>query len=205
MTKHFILAVVVMALVAMPAFANTSATGTNTVSPTLQVNVTVAKAISLTLSTGSQCAISPGGAPPDYTMNFGTVDPLGISAGACGAKFSPTTPGSTPAVYYSDYKLTPTFASQSTTNNTITAYVSTDFGATAAGLLTIVQSNTAPVAIGDLTPMSKLVGAQTTVATNAASGAAITRYVGVSVAPMNGAGTLTGADSATMTYTLTVQ
>ena len=138
-------------------------------------------------------------------MRVATFYELTDILGACGAKFNPTTPGSTPAVYYSDYKLTPMFAGQSTTNNTITAYVSTNFSATAAGLLAIVQSNTLPSVIGDLTAMSKLVGAQTTVATNAASGTAITRYIGVSVAPMNGAGTLTGADSATITYTLTVQ
>ena len=195
-------ALVFAALVASaPAFAATDATGTNTVSPALQVNVTVAKAIRLTLSTGTQCAVTAGS---DYTMNFGTVDALAISSGACGTKFAPTTPGTSPAVYYSDYKLKPVFTSQSTTNNTISAYVSTDF-ASAAGLLSIVQANSAPSALGDLSAMSKLVGSQTTIATNAANATEITRYVGVSVAPMNGGGTLSGADSATITYTLTVQ
>jgi len=55
-----------------------------------------------------------------------------------------------------------------------------------------------------LTPMSTNAGAQTSVATNAVSGTALTRYIGVSVAPTNAAG-LTGADAATITYTLTVQ
>lgn len=185
------------------AFAQTQAVGANTAAATLQVSVTVAKAIRLTLSTGTQCTVAAGAAPPDYTMNFGTVDALAISAGACGAKFAPTTPGTTPAVYYSDYKLKPTFTSQSATNNTLTAYVSTNF-ATASGLLSIVQKNSAPSAIGDMTAMSTSVGSQTSVATNTASGTEITRYIGVSVAPQNGAGTLTGAGSATITYTLTV-
>ena len=43
----------------------------------------------------------------------------------------------------------------------------------------------------------------TTVATNATSGTALTRYIGVAVEPINGSG-LTGADAATITYTLTV-
>jgi hypothetical protein len=191
-------------LVASPAFAQTQATGTNTVPATLQVSATVVSAIRLTLSTGTQCAVAAGAAPPDYTMSFGTVDALGISAGACGAKFAPTTPGTTPAAYYSDYKLKPEFTSESTTNNTITAYVSTNFSATASGLLTIVQANSAPGSIAALTAMSTLVGSQTSVGTNIANGTVITRYIGVSVAPLNGAGVLTGADSARITYTLTV-
>ena len=190
---------------ATPAFAQKEATGTNTVAATLQVSASVAKAIRLTLSTDTQCTVSAGGSPPDYTMNFGTVDALAITTATCGSKYAPTTPGVTPAAYYSTYKLKPTFTSQSTTNNTITAYVSTNFGATAAGLLTVVQANSAPSAIGDLTAMSTNNAAQTSVATNAANATEISRYVGVSVAPMNGAGTLTGADSATITYTLTVQ
>lgn len=196
---------VALSVGAAPAFAQqTEATGTNTVSPTLQVSATVAQAIRLTLSTGSDCAFTAVGFPATgYTMDFGTVDALGISNGACGSKFEPTTPGATPAVYYSDYTLRPMFASQSTTNNTISAYVSTDF-TTAAGLLAIVQGQTAG-GIGDLTDMSKVPAAPTTIATNTASGTEITRYIGVSVSPLNGPGTLAGGDQATITYTLTVQ
>jgi len=183
-----------------PAFADTQTTGTNAVSPTLQVSATVTKAIRLTLASGTGCTVAAGS---DYSMNFGTVDALGITAASCGQKFAPTTPGSTPAVYYSDYKLKPVFTSQSTTNNNITAYVSTDF-ASAAGLLSIVHANSAPSAIADLSAMGKALGSATTVATNATNTAEITRWVGVSVAPLNGAGTLTGNDSATITYTLTV-
>ena len=43
-----------------------------------------------------------------------------------------------------------------------------------------------------------------TIVTNATSGTALSRYVGVSIANSNGAG-LTGATSATVTFTLTVQ
>ena len=85
--------------------------------------------------------------------------------------------------------------------NTLTAYVSSNF---AKANLSIVQDNALPALITDLTAMSTVVGAQTNVATNATSGTALTRYLGVSIAPTNGAA-LTGADAATITYTLTVQ
>ena len=176
----------------LPAFAATDATNTNTVSPTLVVNVTVQKAIRLTLATGSQCAVNAGGGG-DYNINFGTVDALAIANGSCGSKFAPATPGTTSAAYYTDYTVTPVFTSQSVATNTLKAYVSTAF--TKANL-SILESSSAPSGIGDLNPMGVTSGSQTTVATNAASG--------VAVAPTNGA-SLTGADAATITYTLTVQ
>ena len=104
-------------------------------------------------------------------------------------------------MFYTNYTLTPLFTSQGVSTNTIQAYVSSTF---AKANLSIVQSNTTPGAITDLTAMSVSSGTQTSVATNATSGTAVTRYVGVSVAPTNGAG-LTGADSAIITYTLTAQ
>ena len=199
MTKRLtipVLIVVLAAAASAPVFASTEAVNTNTVSPTLVVSVTVQKAISLTLSTGTGCTVSAGS---DYSISFGNIDGLGINNG-CGSKFAPTTPGTTNAVYYTDYNLTPTFTSQSVSTNSLTAYVSSTF---AKANLSIVKSDSAPSAIGDLAAMSTSSGSQTTLATNATSGTAVTRYIGVSVAPTNGAG-LTGADSATVTYTLTV-
>lgn len=182
------------------AFANTQATNTNTVSPTLKVNVTVQNAIQLTLSTGTMCAVTAGSGT-DYAVSFGNVDALAINNASCGNKFAPTTPGTTNAAYYTDYQVTPIFTSQAVSTNTITAYVSSNF---AKASLSVVQSAASPATIANLTAMSTSVGSQTNVATNATSGTALTRYVGVSVAPTNGAG-LTGADAATITYTLTVQ
>ena len=202
MRRFIVLFSLGLAVSALPAQAQ-QATGTNTVGSTLQVSATVTKAIRLTLTTDTECAISTGSGT-DYTMNFGTVDALGISAGACGTRFAPTTPGSTAAVYSSAYKLKPSFSSQSTSNNIITAYVSTDF-ASASGLLTVVQASTAPSAVGDFSSMSKVPGTPTTIASNVSNNADISRYIGVAVAPINGSGTLSGADAATITYTLTVQ
>lgn len=197
MRLRHLIAVIVVA--STSAFAGTSATNTNTVSPTLQVTANVQKAIRLTLATGTGCTVNAGGST-DYAVDFGTVDALGVNTGACGSRFAPATPGVTNAVYYTDYTLTPMFTSQAVSTNTITAYVSTNFG---MANLSVVQSNTAPAAVTDLTPMSTSVAAQTSVQANATTGTAITRYVGVAVTPSNGAG-LTGSSSATITYTLTV-
>ncbi len=71
-----------------------------------------------------------------------------------------------------DYRVTPMFTSQPVSTNTITAYVSSTF--TKANL-SIVQSATAPAAVGDMTAMSTNAGAQTSVATNATSGTTLTR------------------------------
>ena len=184
----------------LPVLAGNEATNTNTVSSTLAVNVNVVKAIRLTLTQGTQCTITAG-ANPDFTMNFGTVDALGISNASCGSKFAPAAPGTDPAKYYSDYKLTPTFTGQSS-GGAITAYVSSDF-ATAAGLLSVVQADSLPGSSVNLNPMSTNVASQTSIGTSLTNNAPITRYIGVSVAPINGSGTLTGAAAATVTYTLT--
>jgi len=201
MRKHLmILAAMAMTLSTVQAFAATQATNTNTISPTLVVNVTVQKAVRLTLATGTTCTVNAGGSG-DYNINLGNVDALAIQAPACGNSFAPTTPGTTNAAYYSDYTITPIFTSQSVSTNTIDAYVSSNF---AKANLTVVQANALPASIAGLTAMSTSVAAQTSVATNALSGTALTRYVGVEIAPSNGPG-LTGADAATITYTLTVQ
>ncbi len=187
------------------AYAATDAVNASTVSPTLAISVTVQKAIRLTLSTGVSGTACTVNAASDYSMSFGNVDAIGITTPSCGAKFNPTTPGATPAAYYTDYRLTPMFSNQTSTTGTLTAYVSTDFSALNSGILTVVQANSSPGAIGALTAMSTNAGAQTSVGSNLASGTAITRYIGVAVAPTNsGTGTVAGADSAVVTYTMTV-
>lgn len=198
----------VLALLALSAtaFAGTQANNTNTVSPTLQISVNVQKAIRLTLSTGTaavtHCAVVNNGGNPDYTMNFGTADALGINAGNCNL-FGPTNPGVDSAIYWSDYNLTPVFTNQSTTNNTITAQVTTNFTAANASVVRdSANSNAVPANAAAFTAMG--VASADTIATNAANGTALTRFIGVAIAPTNGAGTLTGAQSATVTFTLTV-
>jgi hypothetical protein len=181
----------------------TDAVNASSVSPTLQVSVTVQKAIRLTLSTGTSGTTCTVNAASDYSMNFGNVDALGINT-PCGSKFDPTTPGTTPSAYYTDYRLTPTFTNQAGTSATITAYVSANF-ATLNSVLSVVQANSAPGAIGALTAMSTASGSPTSVGTALASGTAVTRYLGVQVQPTNSSSaTVSGSDSATITYTMTV-
>ena len=208
--KGFLTVMAVLVLASV-AFAGTQANNTNTVSPSLQVSANVQKAVQLTLSTGTvaaaHCAVAPG-AGTDYSMNFGTVDGLGINAGNCN-KFSPTTPGATNAVYWSDYSLTPVFSSQSVTTNTITAQVTTTFGGVANGTSNLIivrdsaNSATLPASAASFSNMGS--ASADTIATNAANGTAITRYIGIAVTPANGASVLTGNQSATVTFTLTVQ
>ncbi|HMF91945.1 MAG TPA: hypothetical protein VKL40_14980 [Candidatus Angelobacter sp.] len=201
--------IVILALMAFTtaAFAGTQATNTNTVSPTLQISANVQKAIRLTLSTGTaatpHCTVTATGGTPDYTMSFGTVDALAINAPTCGSVFAPAVPGVDSAIYWSDYNLTPMFTGQSTTNNTITAQVTTNF--TAADISVVrdtANSSTVPTAANQFSAVGT--GSADTIVTNGANGTAVTRFIGVAVAPTNGAGTLTGAQTATVTFTLTV-
>jgi hypothetical protein len=199
-----------VALVALVGFSSTALASTevanaSTVSPTLNLSANVQKAIRLTLSqgtvSGAACAVT---ASSDYSMSFGNVDALGINTPSCGAKFAPTTPGTTAAAWYTDYNLTPVFTNQAVTTATVNAYVSSNF-ATLSSILSVVQggnTSAAPGNIGALTAMSTSSGSQTSVGVNLASGTAVTRYIGVSVLPTNG-GTVSGSDTATITYTMT--
>jgi hypothetical protein len=207
MKRYSIVILAVLLALSTAAFAGTQGTNTNTVSPTLQISANVQKAIRLTLSTGTaatpHCTVTPTGGTPDYTMSFGTVDALAINAPSCGSVFAPAVPGVDSAIYWSDYNMTPVFTGQSTTNNTVTAQVTTNF--TAADISVVrdsANSSTVPTAAAQFTAMG--VGSADTIVTNAANGTAVTRFIGVAVAPTNGAGTLTGAQTATVTFTLTV-
>jgi hypothetical protein len=91
MTKKLVLVLAVMALTTA-AFANTSASNTNKVSPTLNVTANVQDAVQLTLSTGTvaaaHCVVVSGLPGSDYKMDFGTVDAMAINNGNCN-KFAP--------------------------------------------------------------------------------------------------------------------
>jgi hypothetical protein len=205
-TTLAILAIIVM--IASTSFAATQAANVATIAPTMTVSATIQKAVSLTLSTGtstaSHCAVSAGGSS-DYAMDFGTVDALAINNGGCN-KFAPVTPGSTNAIYWSDYNLLPVFSSHtSASGTTITAQVTSNF---AASNIFIVRdsanSSTVPTAAGQFIAMGTS-SADTIGAAGVVSGTSLTRFLGVAVTPANGAGVQTGAQTATVTFTLTVQ
>jgi hypothetical protein len=185
------------------AFASNEAVNASSVSPTLQVSVTVQKAIRLTLTQGTNAGACTVTAASDYSISFGNVDALGITTPTCGAKFNPTSPGTSAAAYYTDYQLTPLFSNQSSTTANVAAYVSTNF-ATLSSVLAVVSANSSPGSIAALTAMSTN-GASPTSLGSGTSGTAITRYIGVSVQPTNsGSATVSGSDSAVVTYTMTV-
>jgi hypothetical protein len=174
----------------------------------MTVSATIQKAVSLTLSTGTStathCAVAAGGGS-DYAMNFGSVDALAINNGNCN-KFAPTTPGSTNAIYWSDYTLLPVFSSHtSVSGTTITAQVTTDFAAPHNVFIVrdSANSSTVPSAVGQFTAMGTS-SADTIGAAGVVSGTSLTRFIGVAITPANGA-VLTGAQTATVTFTLTVQ
>jgi hypothetical protein len=210
MKKYIAIFALGMLTLATAAFAGTTAVNTNTVSPTLQISATIQKAVQLTLSTGTaavtHCTVTPTGGTPDYTMNFGTVDALGINAGNCN-KFNPAAPGVDNAIYWSDYNLTPVFTSHTASSGTtITAKVTTDFGA--PNNIFIVRdsanSSTVPASAASFTAVSTGTP-DTIVGPGVTSGTAQTRFIGVAVKPDNGPTVLQGAQSATVTFTLTVQ
>jgi hypothetical protein len=192
--------------IAMSSFAGTSATNTNVVSPSVQLSANIVDAVQLTLvqgASGTACAIGAGAAPPDYTMSFGTVDALAINNGACGNKYTPAQTAAD-AIYYTDYQLKPVFASQpSSANPTIKAYVSTNFTFANISVVRDTANSAAVPAANGFSAMSTNVAAQDTIATGVASGTPLTRYIGVDIAPTNGAG-FAGAQTATITFTLTV-
>ena len=132
-TGRILTAVAAAMLVATSAWAaNTpvTATGTNTVSATLAVKATLVKAVQLTLDTGTGCTVSNGGGG-DFSLDFGSVDALGVSTGCAGAgagKFTAVVGGVNKAIYYTDYTVTPRFTNQSSSSaSTLGAYVSSAF------------------------------------------------------------------------------
>jgi len=207
--KKYMKSFAVIVALSTAAFAGTTASNTNTVSPTLKVTATIQSAVQLTLSTGTaavtHCAVTPGGGA-DFSMDFGTVDALAINAGNCN-KFAPTTPGTTDAIYWSDYNLNPVFTSQAATATpNVKAFVSTNFASNNIYIARSATSTSAtvPAAATDFAPMSTTAATPDTIVSPVASGTAATRFIGVGVKPTNGAG-LTGAQTATVTFTLTVQ
>lgn len=211
MKRMTIATLVTLLMVASTSFAATQAAGATSVAPTLQISATIQKAVSLTLATGTaavtHCAVTPNGGNPDYTMDFGNVDALGINPGNCN-KFNPTTPGVTDAIYWSDYQITPVYTShRAFGSTTVTAQVLGDFAAPHNIFIVrdTANSSTVPAGVGSFTAMgtgsSDSIGGLGAPAT----GIPLTRYIGVEITPANGATVLQLAQSATVTFTLTVQ
>lgn len=199
---------------ASTTFAATQAANVATIAPTMQVKVTVQKAVSLTLATGATAAINhcsvAAGSGADYSMDFGTVDALAINTDNCN-KLAPAVPGTDNAIYWSDYQLLPVYTSHTAFSNTsVTAQVTTDFGNPHNVFVVRDTSNsnaatvTTPTTAANFTALSTSAG-DPIGASGVASGTALTRFIGVAVTPINNATLTTTQQTATVTFTLTVQ
>ena len=152
---------------------------------------TLQSAVRLTLGTAAGgLTVTPAA---DYSMNFGNVNGLGIGPAA-----GLTTVAAAGGIIYSTpYLLQPAFTDQSSANSTIKVTRTTNFAHPA-----VLQLNDAAASGG---PFTQITAAPITITTTAASRSSITRFLGLFVSNTNnGVGFFTGADSATLTFTLTV-
>jgi hypothetical protein len=160
---------------------------------TLGTSVNLQTALSLTLSTaGGGLTVS---AASDYCMNFGNVNGLGINP-AAGLTTAAATGG---YLYSTPYVMTPKFSSFTTTSGTLKVYISTNFVHTA-----VLQLQDSATSGGTYSAISTNSGGQTSISTSATTGSSVMRYLGLWVSNANGASAYTGADNATLTYSLTV-
>jgi hypothetical protein len=182
-------------------------TGADTATVTLRTydypNNTLRNTDTLALSNSVQTALrlalaSAGGLPvvpaSNYSMACGSVNGLGIGP-AAGLSVSFPSGG---ALYRTPYSIQTTFAGFSSTTATVKVYVNVDFAHPAVLELRDSADNTTFAAI------SKSAATSTTISTTMPSGSPLTRYLGLFVSSLNGAGAFTGADSATLTFTVIV-
>jgi hypothetical protein len=155
-------------------------------------NQTVQDAVELTLGTAT------GGltiaTASDYSTSFGSVNGLGI--GPATGLTTVTAAGGT--IYSTPYLFNPAFSDFTSTTATLKVYVSTNF---AHPTILILEDSGASG--GPYTAISTTAGTPTVMTTTAADRSQITRYLGLFVS-LNNATPFTGADSATLTYTMTV-
>jgi hypothetical protein len=160
-------------------------------------NQTVQDAVELTLgtATGGLTITSNGAtANPNYTASFGNVNGLGIGP----ATGLTTVAASGGTIYSTPYLLNPVYSDFTSTTATLEVYVSTNF---AHSTILILEDSGASG--GPYTAISTTAGTPTVMTTTAADRSQITRYLGLFVSVDN-ATPFNGADSATLTYTMTV-
>src|SRR5215469_16804310 len=168
--------------------------GTSTAKATLAMTVSVQNAVQLTLGTASGgLTISPAS---DYSANFGNVNALGVGNASAGLTKIAAANGT---IYSTPYLIQPAFSDFTSATGTVKMFVSTNFANTTVLELDDASSCCAAgsfMALPTVSPGTQISGLS--------SGSSITRYLGLRVKKANGAGGLNGADTATVTYTLTV-
>jgi hypothetical protein len=169
--------------------------GVSTATATLGMTVTVQNAVQLTLGTATGgLTISPA---TDYSANFGNVNALGVGNPSAGLTKIAAANGT---IYSTPYLIQPSFSDFASTTGSIKMFVSTNFGNT-----TVLELDDASAccSAGSFSPLPTA-SPGTAQITGVSSGSSITRYLGLLVKKANGAAGLIGADTATVTYTLTV-
>lgn len=171
----------------------------NSVVLNLSPNLTIATAVQLQLATAaSGITISGTGSSADYTASFGNVNGLGVKLLPGTGLSIVTGQVSNGSLYATPYTISPAFSGFNTTSGTnITVYSGGfahptilklyDSGSSGSGYGLISTSSTSP----------------TTITNSVSNGTPITRYLGLFVSNSNGS--FTGNDTATLTYTITVQ
>jgi len=161
---------------------------------------TVQTALKMLLAASTGLSVTQTGSTPDFTMNFGNVNGLGINPAAGLTIVNGQVANG--ALYTTPYLIKPAFSGFTTTSGTtITTYVSSNF--THSTILKLYDSGSSGSGYGAI---STNFGSPTQITNSVSSGSSITRYLGLFVSNSNGAGIVTGApETATLTYTITVQ
>jgi hypothetical protein len=203
MRKLTICAFIILAMMAAPAFAKENSNAA-TLSTTLKINVNVVKALRIVLAASGGCAVADPGTGADYSMNFGDVNGLGVPDTTSGTPCTTVefdSVATTTPIYYSGYQATVGFTGNTTTSNgTLTVYVSTNFGKT---FLSMREGSSAAALQSSASAVSTNSGSPSTISSTLTNNQTVSRFLGVAVVPNNGAATSVGADSAILTYTLT--
>lgn len=171
------------------AYAQGPAVGSATTTSELEMSATVQTAVQLNISTGSGGAtVSGSNSTGLFSLSFGNVNGLGLGTPAAGISVVADASG---ALYKTPINLTPVYSGFTTETATIEVEqdAAGDTALAREGNSSISSSST----VSTSTPAS--------VASGAASGVAIERYVGMYAARTEAA----GAKSATLIYTITVE
>ncbi|HSE48020.1 MAG TPA: hypothetical protein VLA96_02305 [Terriglobales bacterium] len=162
---------------------------------TITLRVSASTALRLVLETGTlspACTMTNSGSTSatTYSLSVGNINGLGIDpAGNCANVI-----GTNPVIWYTNYRVTPSFTNYSTTTGSLAIAVKTNFAKSA--LLSMREADVAANLNAGTLPRA---------AFSITNGVTLNRVVGVAMntAALNGP-TSFGSDSATITYTLTV-
>lgn len=173
-----------------------SAHGTTTVQ--LKLTVAVQEAVQMQLGTatgGQSISFQSNTTNPNYTTNFQTVNGLGIGPASGLTVVNGQVPNG--SLYTTPYLIEPAFSGFTTTSSTaISASITSNF--VHPSILQLYDSGSSNSGYVQITTGG------ITITNSVSNGNNITHYLGLFVSNAN-AGSFTGSDHATITYTITVQ